>query len=1541
MPSECPSDLVLDQFASDRLPRERVQDVSTHVGDCPTCQARLKARAPRRSHAWRREHENSTCDPTLDETELSQDVSAPAQFTPVQLTGGPAADRFGHFEIKSELARGGMGCVYVAYDRLLDRDVAIKTLLPGRNARRFVNESKITARLPHPGIPPVHALGTLDDGSPYLAMKLVRGQTLAAALDARDDPSEDLSRFIQVFEQVAQAVGFAHAQGVIHRDLKPSNIMVGAFGEVQVMDWGLAKDLSSADTADEASAPREVTSIVGTAEGAVMGTPTYMAPEQARGEVVDARADVFALGGILTAILTGRPVFHGDSGPEVVKRAADGLTDAALQRLADCGADAELIGIARRCLSADRDERPADGQAVADLIAEHRQGVEQRLRQAETDRAAAEAKAQEQHKRRRVVQVAAMTIAAVLLLGIAGTTVGLFRAMEARDNEKEQRGIAERAVKKEQEANRLTAQRLDEIEEINDTVFDIFAELDIRKVKGGVDPVEQVLAERLAKAGRQLDADAIRDPLILAKLKNRLGVTLVNLGQPQDAIAFLTEARTIYEKEHGPNDVHTLLCLNNLGLAYRDAGDNEQATLLFEQVLDAMKSELGPYHAGTLVCMNNLAIAYQDAGRLNDALKLQEQAYKWTRASAGPDHHQTLLAMNNLARAYEFLGDLERANPMFEEAYKRAEATLGPDHPDTVLFKSNLTASQTAQNLNLFSVMGTANPALAGPMKESLELTEATLGPDHPRTLQAMSGLAGAYQAGGEMDKALPLFEETVKRMRAKLGDDHPDTLLNMNHLATAHRLAGDPDKAISLHEQALTLMRAKLGPNHPYTLLTINNLALAHDDAGDEQTSLKLQRQTFELAKARYGDDHAYTLFFAHNLAIAYQDADDLEQALPLFQDIYKQTKAKFGPNSPYTLISADSLASAYIDTGEYDRAIPLFEQTFQRTRARFGPNSQYTLLSMEHLADGLAEAGEYDRAIPLFKDTLKRMRATFGEHHDETLACKRHMAAACRDAGDYEQAIPLYKELLDYRRTKFGPEHGKTLSIMNSLALTYKKAGDLDKAVPLYIKTLELKRKTHGPDSGSTLTTLGNLARAYMAAGEYNTAIPLFEQRYNLTQAKLGAGHEDTWSAAHRLLDAYIDAERTRDAADLVLRLVAEVRKAQPPDSAELASALVMGAMDLMRAGAHEQAESLLRECLDIRQRKQPNHWTTFNTRAMLGTTLLNQAKHAEAEPLLLAGYEGMREREGTIPAVGRPRLAEALQSLIALYTALDQPSEVAKWKAAYARKFAPVDKPATDDTQASTQTAQTPATPKPTPSAEAKADYDRGYALFRKRQSEQAIAAFDEALRKQPGYVDALHYRGHAYEQLGKTQQAIADFTAALAIEPDDAHLLTTRGNNHYRLRQWDACARDWQRSLELKPDHSVCAGLARLYASGPQTLRNPKNALALAKRALELAPDDTSAAVRHRYLTYLGAAYYRQGEYEKAHERLEEAARLLNTPSAEHLFYRAMACHRLKRDTDARAHLERAAAQVRSTDAFSSLLQPEAEALIKSPSSNDAD
>jgi tetratricopeptide (TPR) repeat protein len=342
----------------------------------------------------------------------------------------PAAG--GRYEFVEELARGGMGVVYSARDTVLGREVAVKVLQDrfgssSDAAERFVDEARIAGQLQHPGIPAVHDLGTLPDGRPFLAMKLVNGQTLEEHLRDRTDPAQDRGRFLAVFEQVCQAVGYAHENKVIHRDLKPANVMVGGFGEVQIMDWGLAKVLAGREREEPECEPapraeiRTVRESSGsyTEAGSVLGTPAYMPPEQAVGAVgqVDERSDVFGLGAILAVILTGQPPFVGDSGESLRVQSARGKVSDCFARLDACGAEPELVALCKRCLAPDKDDRPANAGEVARAVAGLRDAAGDRARRAELARVAAETRAAEQRKRRKVQAALGLSFTALVVLG--------------------------------------------------------------------------------------------------------------------------------------------------------------------------------------------------------------------------------------------------------------------------------------------------------------------------------------------------------------------------------------------------------------------------------------------------------------------------------------------------------------------------------------------------------------------------------------------------------------------------------------------------------------------------------------------------------------------------------------------------------------------------------------------------------------------------------------------------------------------------------------------------------------------------------------------------------------------------------------------------------------------------------------------------------------------------------------------------------------------------------------------------------------------
>ncbi|MDF1662269.1 MAG: protein kinase [Planctomycetota bacterium] len=283
-----------------------------------------------------------------------------------------------------KLGEGGMGVVYRAQDQKLNRQAALKVIQPSRAGRkavqRFLRESKITAGLDHPSIPPVYEAGTNSEGEHYLLMRMIHGQTLEdriAHYQESQDPRE-LQSLIEVLIKVGEAMAYAHSRRIIHRDLKPANIMVGEFGEVMVMDWGLAvnlgqKEESTLDSNDDSDIapinPKALTRV-----GASLGTVGYMSPEQATGDAADGRTDIFSLGAILTVMLTGRSPVHGDSAAAALVATMDNRI--ASPRDIVSGLPPELCSISEKALAFRPEDRYSFANEMVDDLKSFLVGAE-------------------------------------------------------------------------------------------------------------------------------------------------------------------------------------------------------------------------------------------------------------------------------------------------------------------------------------------------------------------------------------------------------------------------------------------------------------------------------------------------------------------------------------------------------------------------------------------------------------------------------------------------------------------------------------------------------------------------------------------------------------------------------------------------------------------------------------------------------------------------------------------------------------------------------------------------------------------------------------------------------------------------------------------------------------------------------------------------------------------------------------------------------------------------------------------------------------
>jgi serine/threonine-protein kinase len=316
------------------------------------------------------------------------DVAPPGkQFTAEDLRG---TDQ--RYVVEEEIAQGGMGRILLAYDRDFRRRIAMKVMLGNvretGSTSRFIQEAQTTAQLEHPHIGPVYDIGVDGRGSPFFTMKWIRGRNLADLLRA-GGKEFSLTRLVQILQQAAMGVHFANTKGVIHRDLKPQNIMVGDFGEVLVVDWGLAKILGRAATAARAEAEPPISTTRAerqeeTLHGSVQGSIAYMAPEQARGELseIDVRTDVFGLGAILYEILTGSAPYQEASPQAALARARRADLVPPLARAPGRGIPAILEEICRKALAPARDSRYRSAGEFHQALQEYIEGIHSAERQA-------------------------------------------------------------------------------------------------------------------------------------------------------------------------------------------------------------------------------------------------------------------------------------------------------------------------------------------------------------------------------------------------------------------------------------------------------------------------------------------------------------------------------------------------------------------------------------------------------------------------------------------------------------------------------------------------------------------------------------------------------------------------------------------------------------------------------------------------------------------------------------------------------------------------------------------------------------------------------------------------------------------------------------------------------------------------------------------------------------------------------------------------------------------------------------------------------
>ncbi len=917
-----------------------------------------------------------------------------------------AASSAGRYVLVNEIARGGMGEVYRANDTILDRAVAVKVLQERLGsasgaASRFADEARITGQLQHPAIPPVHDLGTLPDGRPFLAMKLIEGQTLDFQLRERSDLSADRTRFVSAFEQVCQAVAYAHAHSVIHRDLKPANVMVGEFGEVQVMDWGLAKVLNDC-AAQQAAAPEPpeietdpeqttdhhaagASTDDRTRAGEALGTPAYMPPEQARGEIdrVNRRSDVFALGGVLCAILTGKPPYTGASSPEVVGKAASAHLHDALERLERCGADAELINLCKRCLAPAPTDRPADAGEVAALVSAYRAGVEGRLRAAERDRATAATQEIEQRKRRRVWLGSAATLVVAVVAGLAAILVVQRQAAAELGKKNDELGTKNDDLV---EANTKTVAALgraetreqvavDAVEGYRKAIADNPALRDdpqFADLRAALLTAPAAFCERLRDDLRADPAADARSSARLANVLYQLGTLRHVIGRKADAMAALTEADELLTRS-GVEE-HWQLTASVLQLK----GDTQESLADFAGALvtyaraEAILAARLQGKPDDAVALTQLAKVMSSRARVLSRTKRRDEMLFVTGEAAGkaaeaarlaPDapevHRVSFQIALDAAREYEVLKRPDEALRSSEEARAALERyRVRANDPEEVLsWESELVRLRAT----IYEQMG--NTAGLREARERVVEIRRDLLARRLSNIVYRAKLAEALVELGTHFRHTGLTEDDLRALRegrliceAILRADRSEAsapvletlMLSWNIEGTTQYTAGRPEDAIAAFREVSRLHEGRVARGST-TVSSIAhfagneyNLGFLLSDAGHVDEAMAAYRRSLDLRRGLVRDQpgspeyRLHVAFTLGNMGTCVFPTD-----LPAAEGYYREAVeilAELAPKYPKVVAIRDglprnraSLAGALFSQGKLDESLSLYQENLR----------------------------------------------------------------------------------------------------------------------------------------------------------------------------------------------------------------------------------------------------------------------------------------------------------------------------------------------------------------------------------------------------------------------------------------------------------------------------------------------------------------------------------------------------------------------------------------------------------------------------------